>query len=170
MNISGLKPRPQRGIQRVALVTGDGQAKGDNSEVFADPDEVEVVELLARVVVEQPVVSRRGHEEAAVVELHLAVLQQVVQHGQHVPLGLLHAVQHQDSTLQRRTHRTLHTRKHHKTIGCLGVNAWGEVGEALHSPPLNAGGKGGRGGRGEGWEGIRGRGGKLLTCVECVVK
>lgn len=49
------------------------------------------------------------HEEASVLQLHLPVLQQVVEDGQNVSLCLLQALQDQDSTLYCSPHGTLET-------------------------------------------------------------
>lgn len=48
---------------------------------------------------QQLVIALGRHQEASVLQLHLPVLQQVVEDGQHVPLGLLQPLQHQDSAL-----------------------------------------------------------------------
>ena len=48
-----------------------------------------------------------GYEQSSVLQMHLPVLEEVVEHGQHVPLGLLDPLQHQDATLGRRFHGAL---------------------------------------------------------------
>lgn len=83
----------------------------------------------------QQVISVVRYNEAAIVQLHLPVLQQVIEHWQHISLCLLNPVQHQYPALQSRLHRTLtgdrigrettdsrHTVLHHHTKHNCTVN------------------------------------------------
>lgn len=50
---------------------------------------------------QQLVIALGRHQEASVLQLHLPVLQQVVEDRQDVPLGLLQPLKHQDAALRR---------------------------------------------------------------------
>lgn len=56
---------------------------------------------------QQLVIALGWHQEASVLQLHLSVLQQVVEDRQDVPLGLLQPLQDQDSPLGRSPDGTL---------------------------------------------------------------
>ena len=49
----------------------------------------------------------RGYEQSAVLQMHLPVLEEVVEHGQHVSLSLLDPLQHEHATLRRSFHGAL---------------------------------------------------------------
>lgn len=59
---------------------------------------------------QQLVIALGWHQEASVLQLHLSVLQQVVEDRQDVPLGLLQPLQDQDSPLGRSPDGTLRQR------------------------------------------------------------
>lgn len=71
--------------------------QGNDSEVFAHPDQPPLVHCILAMLGQQAVISGRWNEEAAVLQMHLSVLQQVVEYWQHVALHLLDALQHQDA-------------------------------------------------------------------------
>ena len=50
---------------------------------------------------------RGWYEQPAVLEVHLPVLEEVVEDGEDVPLRLLDPLQHQHATLRRCLHRAL---------------------------------------------------------------
>ena len=104
-NHQSLKARSERWIERKACKRGHGQAGGDDAEIFVHAHEPARLECYCRVACfKQLVPSRRGHEKAPVGKGHLAILEQVVESGQHVAFGLFHAVQDKQPTAESRAH------------------------------------------------------------------
>ena len=92
-----LKATAQRRIQRIAREGRDGNAEGDDAEVWVDAHDACGLAL----ALAQRVVALRRHEEAAVLQRHLAVLEEIVEHGHDVALHLLEAFDDEHSAVDR---------------------------------------------------------------------
>ena len=51
--ISGLEPWPQGRVEGVALISGYGETKGDDPEVFANPNKIPGIHFLLTVFLEK---------------------------------------------------------------------------------------------------------------------
>mmetsp|Transcript_68529 Transcript_68529/g.190572 ORF Transcript_68529/g.190572 Transcript_68529/m.190572 type:complete len:321 (+) Transcript_68529:468-1430(+) len=96
-----LEAAAQRRVERVAWKRRHGQPKGHDSEVGVDAHQV-----FGRVVGGgDAVVGRVAEQKSAVLQRHLAILEQVVQRRQHVAFGLLDPVENQQPPVHGGTHR-----------------------------------------------------------------
>ena len=85
IDTSPLETGPQGGIEGEARETWYGEAEGDDEEVVTDADELASGEVFGSVpLLEQRVEAGRVDEEPPVGEVHLAVLEEIVERRQHL--------------------------------------------------------------------------------------
>eukprot|EP00906_Rhabdomonas_costata_P011214 RCo015882 len=107
-----LESRAQRRVQWGSRVQRNGKPKSDHAEVRGDPHEAHLVHLFLAILLPQLVVPSGVHEKAAIIQGHLSVLQQVIQHREHVALGLLDTLQQKNASVHRRIDRGLVNPQH----------------------------------------------------------
>mmetsp|Transcript_18268 Transcript_18268/g.40345 ORF Transcript_18268/g.40345 Transcript_18268/m.40345 type:complete len:272 (+) Transcript_18268:290-1105(+) len=93
-DVPGLKAGPQRGVKRISWKRRHGQTESDHSKMGGNTDEVP---HLLRSFFEP----QRTGQKPAILQLHLAVLQQIVQGWQHIPFSLLDTIQYEHPALER---------------------------------------------------------------------
>ena len=77
-DVPGLKPGPERWVQRVSHVLGNREAESNDPEVLADPHQLPFVELLfcVTLLLDQLVIPGGGDEKAPIFKVHFSIFEQ----------------------------------------------------------------------------------------------